>query len=67
MELIAFLENVTGGVRCAFLPVGVPVPETMAVFVTFYGRVETEGREYVGPMPLLPTQHPITLRLMPRY
>ena len=49
---ISTLENVTGGTRCAFMPIGVPVPETMAVSLTFYGREEKDGRDFIGPMPL---------------
>ena len=62
------LENVTGGTRCAFMPIGVPVPETMAVSLTFYGREEKGGREFIGPMPLrLGSPMFVTIRLMPRY
>jgi hypothetical protein len=55
----AFLEMVTGGTRVALLPIGVPVPQTAAVFVEFRERKDVEP-PVVGPKPL-------TIRLQPRY
>ena len=50
------------------MPIGVPVPETMAVSLTFYGREEKDGRDFIGPMPLrLGSPMFVTIRLMPRY
>jgi len=62
-----FLENITGGARCAFLPIGVPVPDSPAVYAMFAEFIDAP-RDLIGPRALATgSAKLVKMRLMPRY
>lgn len=64
---LKFLENVTGGFRCAFLPDGVPVPPSLTVAAMFAEFLDAP-HTLIGPRALATgSAKLVKIGLMPRY